>query len=154
MERTMHSFYTKLRATVGQTTQTIKEKLEDILKMHTVKVADMAEMIQTHPNSVMSEQTLLYITYRTYRLNVEKNMVLYMETKVTSQAEKKAVNGERILAIEIRSLSQSLFSYRSYENKVDLQEPVKVEHFIENLIHDYKENSPTGEPCPWAKTEA
>jgi hypothetical protein len=119
MERTMHSYYTKLRATVGQTTQTIKEKLEDILKMHTVKVADMAEMIQTHPNSVMSEQTLLYITYRTYRLNVE-NMGLYMETKVTSQAEKKAVNGERILAIEIRSLSQSLFSYRSYENKVDL----------------------------------
>ena len=150
MERTMHSFYTKLRATVGQTTQTIKEKLEDILKMHTVKVA---EMIQTHPNSVMSEQTLLYITYRTYRLNVE-NMGLYMETKVTSQAEKKAVNGERILAIEIRSLSQSLFSYRSYENKVDLQKPVKVEHFLENLIHDYKENSPTGEPCPWAKTEA
>lgn len=140
MERTMHSFYTKLRDTVGQTTQTIKEKLEELLKLHTVKVADMAEMIQTHPDSAISEQTLLHITYRTYRLNAE-NMSFYMETRVVSGQEEKAVNGERILVIEIRSLSQSLFSYRSYENKVNLQEPVKVEHFIESLVHDHKKES-------------
>lgn len=143
MERaTMHSLYTKLRDTVRQTTQTIKEQLEEILKLHTVKVSDMAEMIQTHPDSSISEQTLLHITYRTYRLNAE-NISFYMETKVVSGPEEKAVNGERILAIEIRSLGQSLFSYRSYENKVSLQEPVKVEHFIESLIHDHKKESLT-----------
>ena len=153
MERTMHSFYTKLRDKVGQTKQTIKEKLEEILKFPTVKVADMAEMIQTHPNSIMSEQTLLYITYRTYHLNAD-NMSLYMETKVVSGPEEKAVNGERILVIEIRSIGKSLFSYRSYENKVALQESVKVEYSIEKLIHNHKENSPIGKPCPWAKTKA
>lgn len=140
MEHTMHSFYTKLRDTVGQTTEIIKEKLEELLKLRTVKVADMVEMIQTHPDSAISEQTLLHITYRTYRLKAE-NMSFYMETRVVSGQEKTAINGERILVLEIRSLGQSLFSYRSYENKVGLQEPVKVEHFIENLIHDHKKES-------------
>ncbi|GAA3325474.1 hypothetical protein GCM10020331_057520 [Ectobacillus funiculus] len=88
MERTMHSFYTKLKATVGQTTQTIKEKVRrHIKKMHTVKVA---EMIQTHPNSVMSEQTLLYITYRTYRLNVEKYGPLHGNEGYISSGEESS----------------------------------------------------------------
>jgi hypothetical protein len=106
------------------------------MEQEQVTVEEIAEMIKQHPDTLMTEQTLLGITYRFYRLTIE-NTAFYMETRVINNEKKQ----ERVLFVTFGTTEHSLLTYRSYDDQTELNKPIKVNTSIKNLVNSAIEKS-------------
>jgi prophage DNA circulation protein len=131
-----HPFYLKLKEMLKNATHTIKDAMADLMEQELVTIEEIAEMMKQHPDTLIEQQTLLGITYRFYRLTIE-NMVFYMETRVINN--KKHL--ERVLFVTFGTTEHSLLTYRSYDDQMQLNKPIKVNNTIKTLVKDGIEKS-------------
>jgi hypothetical protein len=131
-----HPFYLKLKEMLKNATHTIKDAMADLMEQEQVTVEEIAEMIKQHPDTLITEQTLLGITYRFYRLTIE-NTAFYMETRVINNEKKR----ERVLFVTFGTTEHSLLTYRSYDDQIELNKPIKVNNSIKNLVESGIEKS-------------
>ncbi|HZG61349.1 MAG TPA: hypothetical protein VEY68_12910 [Anoxybacillus sp.] len=136
MNQFHHSFSSKLKEILKNATHTIKDAITDLMAQEQVTVEEIAEMIKQHPNTLVTEKTLLGITYRFYRLTIE-NTAFYMETRVINNEKKQ----ERVLFVTFGTTEHLLLTYRSYDNQTELNKPIKVNTSIKNLVQSGLEKS-------------
>jgi hypothetical protein len=131
-----HPFYLKLKEMLKNAAHTIQDAMADLMEQEQVTVEEIAEMIRQHPDTLITEQTLLGITYRFYRLAVE-NITFYMETRVINNQKKL----ERVLFATFGTTEHSLLTYRSYDDQMELNKPIKVNTSIKKLVDSGIEKS-------------
>jgi hypothetical protein len=136
MNQFHHSFSSKLKEILKNATHTIKDAITDLMAQEQITVEEIAKMIKQHPNTLVTEKTLLGIAYRFYRLTIE-NTAFYMETRVINNENKQ----ERVLFVTFGTTEHLLLTYRSYDNQTKLNKPIKVNTSIKNLVQSGLEKS-------------
>ncbi len=101
----------------------------DLIQKEETSFSEIVQMIQQHPDTSVMEQTWLGLTYRFYSLRLG-NASLYMETRLMNKGNTNGINEERILFIRVHPSDASSIVYRSYDEKSELNESIKVPSFI------------------------
>lgn len=106
---------------VSEKAQFVFDTLTELVQRG-VTVQEIAEMVKTHDNTKKTSKTLLGMTYHFYQLQL-KDLKFYLETKQN--------RNEEILFFKVYTSDHIVFTYRSFEDGVSLQDQIKAEHLPE-----------------------
>ncbi|MBS2772197.1 MULTISPECIES: hypothetical protein [Anoxybacillaceae] len=95
------------------------DAIEDWFEQEERSFADIAHFIRCHPDTSVTEQTWLGLTYRFYSLHL-KHVSFSME------ARKKGTNEEHILFLSVCRPLKAPIVYRSYDEQGDLYRVIHV----------------------------
>lgn len=118
---TLKSIYKDVKQSFEQNAQSVKEKVSLFLQEDKMTIEQAAALIQQHPNTIQTQQTLLGIPYHFYRLYAGQT---------TFYAEAKGLNGEHILYVTAFDEEHVLFTYRSYDPKMSIKQPVILQNIL------------------------
>lgn len=102
-------------------TRSIFEALTDMVHKG-VTVREIAEMVKHHESTQKTSKTLLGITYDFYKLKIQDLMF---------QLEIKQGAIEKILYFKVYTSDNIVFTYRSYEDGLMLNDKIKTDHLPE-----------------------
>lgn len=118
---TLKSIYEDIKQSIEHGTQSVKEKISSFLQEDRMTIEQAAALIQHHPSTIKTQQTLLGITYHFYHLCV---------AETTFYAEAKGSHGEHILYMTAFNDQHVLFTYRSYEQTMSPKQPVTIQNIL------------------------
>ncbi len=87
-----------------------------------VTVQEISDMVKNHESTKKTSKTLLGITYDFYHLKIQE-LTFHLEIK------KEAV--ERILFFKVSTPEHTVFTYRSYDDEMNLGDKIKLDHLPE-----------------------
>ncbi|HWO98092.1 MAG TPA: hypothetical protein VNM45_17530 [Bacillus sp. (in: firmicutes)] len=118
---TLKSIYEDIKQSIEHGTQSVKEKVSSFLQDDKMTVEQVATLIQHHPSTIKTQQTLLGITYHFYHLHTGQT---------TFYLEAKGFYGEHILYITAFNEQHVLFTYRSYDPTLSLKQTVTLQNIL------------------------
>jgi hypothetical protein len=110
-----------MKRSIEHSTKSVKEKITSFLQQDDMTIEQAAVFIQHHPNTVISEKTLLGLTYRFFHLRTDQ---------ATFYAEARGPAGEHLLYVTAFTDKHVLFTYRSYDEHMSLQQPIVIEGIL------------------------
>lgn len=123
----LKSILDKTRETFEHTTLAVIEKIDTFLQSPTFSIEELAAFIAAHPNTVFEHKTLLGLQYHFYTLNIGD---------VSFHLETKGETGAHILQLLIVNPNETLFSYHSYEDKINTHRRLRLSDSINNLVNE------------------
>ncbi|MBM4762924.1 hypothetical protein [Bacillus sp. B15-48] len=113
MSKSKNKLKDKALSAVNKFKATIKEKYFQLADIPSVSVQELADFVQSHPNTAKNQKKLLGITFTFYHLQIENNS-FYLET-----------NDFRILQLDVFLNGTPFIAYRSYRDFYRLNTPIK-----------------------------
>lgn len=104
----------QLFLTFKEKNETFIKKAEIFLNKESISISDLAIFIQLHPETAIKTKKLLGFTFKFYTLTND-NIQLYLEMK-----------DEKILEMSVTINQDTLFQYRSYEDKYKTSDTIQL----------------------------